>query len=255
MNNSVIHPDARIGKNVQIGPFCYIAANVEIGDNSVIGPHVTILDYVKIGSGCSIHSGAVIGGVPQDLKFQGEISHVEIGDNTVIREYVTVNRGTAASGKGITRIGSGCLIMSYVHVAHDCTVGDNSILSGYVGLAGEVDIEDNVVIGGGTLCHQFVRIGAHAMVGGALAVVKDIPPYALAGRTPVTFEGVNRIGLRRRGFSPSDIDSIHEIYRNLYSDGLNVSDACLKIRKECPESEYRERILAFVESSKRGIIR
>ena len=162
-----LHPDAKIGENVTIEPFAYIAADTIIGDNCWIGPHAVIMEHVRIGNGCRIFPGAVVGAIPQDLKFSGELSYVEIGDNTTIRECATINRGTAASGKALTKIGNNCLIMSYAHIAHDCHVGDNCILVSHTGIAGETDIDDWAIIGGGTMAHQFSRIGAHAMIGGA----------------------------------------------------------------------------------------
>ena len=250
-----VHPDARIGRDVTIEPFTSIAAHVEIGDGCWIGPNVTIFDYVRLGRGCKVFPGAVLGAVPQDLKFQGEETWVEIGDNTVIRECATVNRGTAASGKYLTKVGSDCLLMSYVHVAHDCRIGDHCIFSSFSGIAGEVDVDDWAIVGGGTMVHQFTRIGAHAMVGGASGVAKDIPPYVITGRNPAVFEGVNLIGLRRRGFSTEVINEIGSIYRLIYNSGLNVSDACRQVRELFPESVHRDRILRFIEASRRGIVR
>lgn len=255
MNNCYIHSNARIGINVEIEPFSYIADDVEIGDGTWIGPNVTILEHVRIGKNCRIFPGAVIGAIPQDLKFHGEVTYVEIGDNTTIRECATVNRGTEASGKFLTKVGSNCLIMSYVHIAHDCLVSDNCIISSYAGFAGESVVEEYVVVGGGSLFHQFVHIGAHAMVGGASAINKDVPPYILVGRPPVTFGGVNRIGLQRRGFSTETIDEIHNIYMTIYKSGLNVSDACSKVRDSFPDSEHKAHILSFIENSKRGIVK
>ena len=239
----------------KIPPFSYIADDVEIGDGTWIGPNVTILEHVRIGKNCRIFPGAVIGAIPQDLKFRGEVTYVEIGDNTTIRECATVNRGTEASGKFLTKVGSNCLIMSYVHIAHDCLVSDNCIISSYAGFAGESVVEEYVVVGGGSLFHQFVHIGAHAMVGGASAINKDVPPYILVGRPPVTFGGVNRIGLQRRGFSTETIDEIHNIYMTIYRSGLNVSDACSKVRDSFPDSEHKAHILSFIENSKRGIVK
>lgn len=252
---NVIHPDARLGANVEVGPFTTIAANVEIGEGTWIGPNVTIFDYVRIGKGCRIFPGAVIGAIPQDLKFAGEETWVEIGDNTTVRECATVNRGTGASGKFLTKVGNDCLLMSYVHVAHDCRVGDHCILSSYAGLAGETDVDDWAIIGGGTLIHQFVHIGAHVMVSGATYSVKDVPPYVLAGRSPLAYEGINIVGLRRRGFSAAEIEEIRAIYRELYESGHNVTEACGIIRSKFQPSVHRDRILDFVVSSSRGIIK
>lgn len=254
-NNSFIHPNARIGKNVEIGPFSYIAENVTIGDNCWIGPNVTIFDYVKIGDGCRIFPGAVVGAIPQDLKFQGEVTWVEVGNNTTIRECATINRGTGASGKFLTKVGDNCLIMSYVHIAHDCRVGNNCIFSSYAAIAGETDVDDWAILGGGALCHQFTKVGCHAMVGGASAVNKDVPPYVIAARNPVAYEGINIVGLRRRGFRNEDIEEIRNIYKTLYEDSLNFSDACRRIEEAFPDTEWKKNILDFVNGSNRGIVR
>ena len=254
-NNSFIHPDARIGKDVEIGPFCYISANVEIGDGCRIGPNVIIYDYVKLGRNCTVFPGAVLGGIPQDLKFAGEVSYVEVGDNTVIREFVTIHRGTAASGKYMTKVGSGCLLMAYVHIAHDCEVSDNCILASYTGLAGEVILDDMANLGGGVLIHQFCHIGSYTMLGGGNTVTKDVPPFALASRNPVVFEGVNIVGMRRKGFSNETIEEVRDIYRTIYHGGMTVMDACAAIRSAYPQSAHRDLILSFVENSGRGIIK
>ena len=254
-NMTCIHPGARLGKNVVVSPFTTIAEHVEIGDDCWIGPNVTIFDYVRLGKGCRVFPGAVIGAIPQDLKFRGEESWVEIGNGTTVRECATVNRGTAASGKCLTKVGSDCLLMSYVHVAHDCRVGDHCILSSFSGLAGEVEIDDWAIVGGGTMVHQFTHVGEHAMVGGASGVSKDIPPYVITGRNPAVYEGVNLIGLRRRGFPVEIISEIGLIYRLVYNNGLNVSDACRQIRELFEPSDHRDKILSFIESSHRGIIR
>jgi UDP-N-acetylglucosamine acyltransferase len=250
---NLIYPDAKIGSQVEIGPFTTIYNDVIIGDNTWIGPNVTIMDGARIGKNCRIFPGAVIAGIPQDMKFQGEITTAEIGDDTTIRECVTVNRGTKSKGK--TVVGSNCLIQSYVHIAHDCVVGNHCILSGYVGLAGEVIIEDWANLGGGSLLHQFVRIGAHVMVQGGSKVVKDIPPYVMAGRDPVVYAGLNLVGLRRRDFPLDKIQELQEIYRTLYSKGLNNSDALRNIEASFPPSPERDHIISFVRQSERGIIR
>ncbi len=252
---SFIHPQAKIGTGVEIGPFCYIDKNVEIGNGCRIGPHVTIFEHVRMGRDCQVWPGAVLGGVPQDLKFAGEESYVEIGERNMIREFVTIHRGTAASGKLTTRVGDDNLIMCYVHIAHDCRIGNHCILSGKAGLAGEVDVDDWAIVGGGALLHQFTHLGSHAMLGGGCILTKDVPPYALAGRNPVSFEGVNLVGLRRRGFTHEQIEEIRRIYRIIYNDGLNVSDACRVVEQTIDSSELRETILSFVRGSSRGIIR
>lgn len=248
-----VHPAAKIASNVVIDPFVTIDQNVEIGEGTRIGSNVTILEGARIGKNCVIHSGAVISGVPQDLKFKGEDSVAIIGDNTVIRECVTINRGTASKGK--TVVGNNCLIMAYCHVAHDSILGDNVIMSNSVQVAGEVVIDDNAVIGGGALIHQFTHIGQHVMLQGGSLVNKDIPPFVKAGRLPVSYAGINSIGLRRRGFTNEQISEIQEIYRYLYLSGLNNSDAIDRIEAELPASKERDEIIMFVRNSKRGIIR
>ena len=259
MNNihplATVHPDAKLGDNVEVGPYAYIAANVEIGDGCKILPHATMFDYVKMGKNCTVFPGAVIGAIPQDLKFDGEVTYVEIGDNVNIRECATINRGTKASGKGVTKIGSNTLLMSYTHVAHDCTVGEHCILVSYVGIAGETDVDDWAILGGGTMAHQFSKIGKHAMVGGGSKINKDIPPFILCGRDPITFAGINIVGLRRRGFTSDQIRNIKDIYDIIYSSGMNVSDACARVEIGFPQSEERDTILNFIRNSKRGIVR
>jgi UDP-N-acetylglucosamine acyltransferase len=255
MENAFVHPNAKIGKNVIISPYCCIAEHVEIGDNCWIGPFVTINDFVKIGSGCKIFNGAVIGAIPQDLKFQGEESWVEIGNNVMIREFCTVSRGTAASGKNKTVIGDNSFLMAYVHVAHDCRVGSHCILVSYTGIAGETEVDDWAIIGGNSSVHQFTRIGCHAMISGASAFSKDVPPYAIVGKRPLVFRGINIVGLRRRGFTLEQIERIKDVYRIIYQSNLNVSDACRKAEEELPESEEKRTILDFIANSKRGIVR
>ena len=256
-----IHPLATVsahailGENVEVGPYVFIDDNVEIGDGTVIYPHATIFPYVKIGRDCKIFPGAVVGAIPQDLKFEGEITYVEIGDRVTVRECATINRGTKASGKGVTRIGDDTLLMSYVHVAHDCHVGKHCILVSFVGIAGETDVDDWAIIGGGCVVHQFSHIGKHAMIGGGCKVNKDIPPFALCGRDPICFAGVNIVGLRRRGFDSEVIRNIKDIYDNLYFAGLNISDACAKVEAGFPQSPERDEILDFIRASKRGIVR
>ena len=252
---AAVAPGAKLGENVEVGPYAVIYDNVEIGDGTVIYPHATIFEYVKMGRDCAVFPGAVVGAVPQDLKFEGEVTWVEIGDRVTIRECATINRGTAASGKRVTKIGNDTLIMSYVHVAHDCQVGNHCILVSYVGIAGETKVDDWAILGGSTVVHQFSHIGTHAMVGGGSKVNKDIPPYALCGREPVCFAGVNLVGLRRRGFDSDVIRNIRDIYDTLYFQGLNISDACAKIEAGFPDSPEKEEILNFVRTSKRGIVR
>lgn len=248
-----VHPAAKIASNVVIDPFVTIDQNVVIGEGTRIGSNVTILEGARIGKNCTIFPGAVIAGIPQDLKFQGEDSLAIIGDNTTLRECVTVNRGTAARGK--TVIGNNCLIMAYSHVAHDCIIGDNVIMSNATQVAGEVIIDCHAVIGGGALIHQFCHIGPHVMVQGGALVNKDIPPFVKAGRDPISYAGVNSIGLRRRNFSNEQIREIQEIFRYLYLSGLNNSDAVERIEAELPATKERDEVILFVRNSKRGIIR
>lgn len=248
-----IHPDARIGANVNIGPFVFIDKNVEIGDGTTIASNVTILEGTRIGRNCQIFPGAVLGAIPQDLKFHGEESLAVIGDNTTIREYVTVNRGTASKGK--TVVGSNCLLMAYVHVAHDCEVGDNVILANATQLAGEVEISDYAILGGGTLVHQFSRIGAHSMIQGGTKVSKDVPPYVTAAREPISYAGVNSIGLRRRGYSNEQITLIQDVYRILFQSQLNTTNALDQVLSTIADTAERAVIVDFVKASSRGIIK
>lgn len=250
---SSIHPDAKIGQNVTIGPFVTIDANVEIGDGTIIDSNATIHWGARIGRNCHIHSGAAVGGIPQDLKFKGEETIAIIGDNTSIREFVTIHRGTASKGKTI--VGSNCLIMAYCHVAHDCVIGDHVIMSNCAQIAGEVIVGDWAVIGGGALVHQFSLIGKHSMLQGGSLVNKDVPPFSLAGRIPLSYEGVNSVGLMRRGFTRDQVNEVQEIYRMLYMSNLNVTDAVNKIEAELPQSELRDDVITFIRSSKRGIVR
>ena len=248
-----IHPAAKIDPSVVIDPFVTIEENVEIGEGTRIGSNVTIMSGARIGKNCRIFPGAVVSAVPQDLKFRGEDTVAIIGDNTTLRECVTINRGTAARGRTI--VGSNCLIMAYCHVAHDCIVGDNVVMSNATQLAGEVQVDNYAVIGGGALVHQFCHIGPHVMLQGGALVNKDIPPYVKAAREPISFAGVNSIGLRRRGFSSDTIREIQEIYRYLYLSGLNNSDAVERIEAELPATPERDEIILFVRNSKRGIIK
>lgn len=250
-----VHPNAKLADTVEVGPYAFIDEFVEIGEGTRILPHATIFNYVKIGKDCNVFPGAVVGAVPQDLKFDGEVTYVEIGDRVNIRECATINRGTKASGKGITKVGSDVLLMSYTHVAHDCTVGNHCILVSYVGIAGETDVDDWAILGGSTVAHQFSKIGKHAMIAGGSKISKDIPPFCLAGHEPLTYVGVNLVGLRRRGFSSEQIRTIKDIYDLLYYSGMNISDACEKIEAGFPESPERDEILNFIRNSKRGIIK
>ena len=248
-----INPEAKIADDVVIGPFTTIDRNVEIGPGTRIGSNVTILEGARIGSGVTIFPGAVISAIPQDLKFRGEETTAVIGDNTVLRECVTGNRGTAAKGR--TVVGSNCLIMAYSHVAHDCIVGNNVIISNATQLAGEVVVDDCAIIGGGSLVHQFCHIGSYIMMQGGALVNKDIPPFIKAAREPISYTGINSIGLHRRGFSAEAIACIQDIYRMIYASGLNVTDAVARVEAEVEPSPERNIILSFIRSSQRGIIR
>lgn len=249
---AVIHPDAKIGENVKIGPFVTIDANVEIGEGTIIDSGAVVHSGARIGKNCHIHSNAVVCDIPQDLKFEGEDTVAIIGDNTVIREFVTIHRGTASRGK--TVVGSNCLIMAYCHVAHDCVVGNHVIMSNASQLAGEVEVDDWAIIGGGALVHQFTRIGCHVMIQGGALVNKDIPPYSMVARYPIAYEGINKVGLHRRGYSSEQIDAIADVYRTIYDSGLNVTQA-LEEAAKLPASSERDVIIEFVKLSKRGIVR
>lgn len=248
-----VHPDAKIGQNVSIGNFTNIYEDVEIGDNCEIYGNVTIFPGARIGNNVRIFPGAVVAGVPQDLKFKGEKTYAYIGDGTTLRECVTVNRGTAS--KGETRIGNNCLIMAYCHVAHDCRVGDRVIMSNASQLAGEVVVDDSAVIGGGSLVHQFCHLGRNIMLQGGALVNKDIPPFIKAAREPISYVGLNTIGLHRNGFSDDEVHHIADIYRILYMSDLNVTNAVKLIEERIPESKFRKEIVDFVVNSERGIIR
>jgi UDP-N-acetylglucosamine acyltransferase len=247
------HPEAKIGKNVILSPFSTVYENVEIGDGTWVGPNVTIFPGARIGKNCKLFPGSVIAAIPQDLKFKGEETTAEIGDNTTIRECVTVNRGTIDKQK--TSIGSNCLLMAYVHVAHDCTIGNNVIIANSVNFAGHVDIDDWVIIEGAVGVSQFVKIGAHAFISGHTGVRKNVPPFTKAAREPLQYIGINSVGLRRRGFSNERISEIEDIYRTLYIKGHNVTNALAIIEQEAPASPEKDQILRFIRESKDGIMR
>ena len=249
-----VDPSAQIGENVEIGPFCFIDKNVVIGNDNVLMPHVNVMYGSRIGNGNTIHPGAVIGGIPQDLKFVGEDTIAQIGDNNKIRENVTINRGTASKGK--TVVGNNNLLMENMHVAHDCVIGNNCILGNSTKIAGEVVIDDFAILSACVLIHQFCHVGGHVMIQGGSGCSKDIPTYIIGGRHPLVYAGLNIVGLRRRGFAEDTIEAIHNAYRTLYQNGLNVSQAIAAL-KEDPISKYPEvqYIIRFVESSERGIVR
>ncbi len=248
-----VHPDAILGKEVTVEPFAYIAGNVEIGEGTWIGPNSTILDGARIGKKCSIFPSSIISGIPQDLKFRGEETTAEIGDNTTVRECVTINRGTAAVGR--TVIGNGCLLMAYAHIGHDCVIGNNCIIGNSSGLAGEVNVDDWAILSGATLVHQFSHIGGHVMIGGGAKVRTDVPPFIKADREPLSYLGLNTVGLTRRGFEKERIDEIHNIYRIIYQSNMNISQALDQVEKEFKSSPDRDYILEFIRKSERGIIR
>ncbi len=227
-----VHPEAKLAKNVVIEPFVNIEKNVEIGEGTWIGSNVTIMEGARIGKNCKIFPGAVISAAPQDLKFEGEETYAIVGNNTTIREFVTINRGTKASGE--TKVGDNCLLMAYCHIAHDCIVGNNVILANGATLAGHIEIGDWAIIGGLAAVHQFVHIGAHAMISGGGMARKDVPPFAKAGRDPLSYVGVNSVGLRRRGFSNEQINQIQDIYRILFVRKNNVTEALNHIEARIP---------------------
>jgi UDP-N-acetylglucosamine acyltransferase len=248
-----IHPGAKIGANVIIEPFATVYSDVEIGEGSWIGPGVTLFDGARIGKNVRIFPGASISAIPQDLKYGGEKTETYIGDNTTIREYVTISRGT--NDKYKTVIGKNCLLMAYVHIAHDCVIGDNCILVNTVQVAGHVEIDDFAIIGGSSAIHQFVKVGAHVMISGGSLVRKDVPPYTKAAREPLTYCGINSVGLRRRGFSSDKINEIQEIYRYLFLKGLNNSKAIELIEVDIPQSKERDEIINFVRNAERGVLK
>jgi len=248
-----IHPDAKIGKNVVIDPFATIHKDVIIGEGCSIGSNAVIMDGSRIGKKCRVFPGAVIGGIPQDMKFAGEQSIVEIGENTTVREFVTVNRGTKSKGRTI--VGANTLIMAYTHIAHDCIIGNNCILSNAVQIGGEVLIDDWAVIGGGCYIHQFCRVGKHVMVSGMSGVLSDVPPFLRVAGIPVVYQGINYIGLKRREFTKDVIDNIHEIYRIIYQEKMNTSQSLEYIEKTIEFSQEKDEIVSFIKGSQRGIIK
>jgi UDP-N-acetylglucosamine acyltransferase len=248
-----VNPGAKIADTVVIEPFVTIHKNVEIGEGTWIGSNVTIMEGARIGKNCKIFPGAVISAIPQDLKFNGEDTTTEIGDNTTIRECVTINRGTVAKGKTI--VGNNCLLMAYSHIAHDTILGNHVIIGNGSQIAGEVIIHDYAILSGLVAVHQFVNIGPHVMISGGSLVRKDVPPYTKAAREPLSYEGVNSIGLRRRGFTAEKIGEIQEIYRKLYLRGMNNAKALINIETEMPATQERDEIITFIRSSDRGVMK
>lgn len=253
MAKAFIHPNAKIGKNVSIEPLSYIAGDVEIGDGTWIAPNAVVMDGARIGKNCRIFPGAVISAIPQDLKFNGEVTTVEIGDNTTIRECVTVNRGTVDKYK--TVVGSNCLLMAYVHLAHDVKVGNNVIIANSANIAGHVCIDDFAILEGVVAVQQFVHIGAHSFIAGGSLVRKNVPPFVKAAREPLTYAGINAVGMRRRNFDQKIISEIEEIYRMIFVRGKSVSNSLKEIKETIPESKEKQQIIDFILASDKGIIR
>ena len=251
--HTYIHANAKLARNVKVDPFTVIHEDVEIGEGTWIGSNVTIMEGARIGKNCRIFPGAVLAAIPQDLKFAGEKTYIEIGDNTTIREFVTIHRGTVDRGK--TKVGSNCLIMAYCHIAHDCYVGDNCIMSNSSQMAGHVTMGDWAIIAGVCAIQQFTRIGEHAYIAGGSLVNKDVPPFIKAVRTPLSYGGVNSVGLKRRGFSLQQINHILDIYRIIYNKGLNITQALEYIEEELPATDERDDIVTFIRESGRGIIK
>ena len=249
---AIVDSKAELGKGVSIGPYSIIDSNVIIGNDTMIGNHVTIAQGSRIGAECKIFHSVSIGEIPQDMKFAGEQTEAIIGDRTTIREFVTVNRGTKVTGKTI--IGSDCLFMAYVHIAHDCLIGDHVIMSNMTTLGGHVDIGDWVSLSGGVMVHQFCNIGEHAFIGAGYWAVQDVPPYILAAGTPLRFKGINSIGLKRRGFSIEERKTIKDIYKLYFKSDVNRKGSLSKIKNDFPDSKYKTCILDFIQSSERGII-
>lgn len=250
---AIVDSGAELADSVTIGPFSIIEDDVEIGEESQIHSHVLVARGARIGKNCQIHQGTVVSTVPQDLKFSGERTTLEIGDNTVVREFCSLNRGTKQRGK--TRVGDNCFLMAYTHTAHDCWIGDHVIMANGVQLAGHVTVEDWVIIGGLVPVHQFCTVGQHSLIGGGFRAVQDVPPYIIAAGEPLSFKGLNVVGLKRRGFSKNVIDLLRKCYRIIYRSKLNTSQAMNRIRSEMEIIPEIHDVLEFFEKSERGIIR
>lgn len=251
--HTYVNPNAKLADNVKVDPFTVIHGDVEIGEGTYIGSNVTIMDGARIGKNCKIFPGAVISAIPQDLKFKGEKTTVEIGDNTTLREFVTINRGTSDRWK--TKVGKNCLIMAYCHVAHDCIIGDNCIMSNNCQMAGHVVMDDWAIVAGMSAIQQFTHIGKHAYIAGGSMVNKDVPPYVKAVRNPLTYGGINSVGLKRRGYSTEQINGIMDLYRIIFNHNLNVSQALEYIEQEIEASDERDEIISFIRQSEVGIIK
>ena len=251
-STALIDPSAQLGKDVYVGPFAIIEKDVIIGDGTWIDAHTHIKPFTTIGKDCKIFHGAVIGEIPQDLKFEGEKSELIIGDSSTIREFCTLNRGTKDKGK--SELGSHCLLMAYVHIAHDCYIGDHSILANGVQLGGHVEIGKHVTIGGMTPVHQFCKIGDYSFIGGGLRIVQDVPPYILAMGEPLKFSGLNSVGLKRKNFSPETRKQIKQAYRYIYQSDLNRTQAVSQIQKDFNNIVEIDHIIDFIRNSDRGLI-
>jgi UDP-N-acetylglucosamine acyltransferase len=249
---ALVNPGAELAEDVEVGPYAIIEADVTVGAGSKIGPFAYLAAGARLGNRVQVYNGAVIGTNPQDLKFQGEPSTAEIGEGTILREYVTVHRGTEATGRTI--VGSNCFLMAYSHVAHDCVIGDKVIMANSVNLGGHVHIEEQASVGGLVPVHQFVRIGCHSFIGGGFRTVQDVPPYILAGEVPLRYIGLNIIGLKRRGFSVGTLDALKQAYKLIYLSDLNVTQGISRIREEMEIIPEVQRVIDFIEHSKRGII-
>lgn len=249
---AIVNKKAKIGRNIQVSAYAIIEDDVEIGDDCNIGPHVVIYNGARIGNRVTIHQASSISHIPQDIKFDNEYSLFYVGDDTKIHEYVTLHRGTKETG--FSKVGKNCLLMAYSHVAHDTVLGDNCILANGVQIAGHVEIDDYVIIGGFTPVHQFCKVGIHSMIGGGFRITQDVPPFILAANEPLKYKGLNVLGLKRRGFSNEDINSLKKAYQYIYSTSLNISQAKEKIINELANNKYVKDVLAFLDRSNRGII-
>ena len=248
-----VHPDARIGKDAIIEPFASVYGDVVIGEGSWIGPNSVLMDGARIGKNCRIFPGAVISAIPQDLKFAGEKTTAEVGDGTTIRECVTINRGTADRLK--TAVGANCLLMAYVHLSHDCLIGNNCVIANSVNVAGHVTIDDWAILEGNVAVQQFIHIGAHSFIAGASLVRKNVPPFVKAAREPLSYIGVNVVGLRRRGYDDAAVARIEDIYREIFVRNTNVDRAVQSVEQQLPRSPERGQILDFIRNSPKGIMR
>jgi UDP-N-acetylglucosamine acyltransferase len=251
---AIVSSGAKIDSDVEIGPYSIIGDHVSVANGTIIGPHVVIDPYVTIGPNCKIFQYAAIGGVPQSVKFNGEETHIEIGEGTLVREFVTIHRGTGFGG-GLTKIGEHCFLMAYTHIAHDCEIGNNVVLSNNATLAGHITIGDNATIGGLVAIHQFVRIGEYAFIGGKAAVVKDIPPYVIASGDRARLHGLNRVGLKRHGFTPEALIQLKKTYRIIFRIGLTLNEALERVAAQVDQIPEVIAFVDFIKASQRGITR